>query len=129
MKLLKSIIIAVAITASMGVASSAIAAGKIENATTADVMEAIEQAITGSAAALDGLKNGSKEEAVLESVSSARQATKRIEVGTTLDPTRSRASTQLRTANAAVKNGEKDKAEAALIEAIKGFEEIKANYK
>lgn len=130
MKLLKSLIIALAITSSMGIASSAIAAGKIENATTAQVMEAIEKALTGSVAALDGLKNGSSnQEVVLEHISNARQATKQIEVGTTLDPIRSKASSQLRAANTALNKGEKDKAEAALASAIKGFEEIKANYK
>jgi len=129
MKLLKSSIIALAITFSFGAASSAIAAGKIENATTGQVKEAIQAALTGSTAALAGLKNGSKQEVVAEHIANARQETKKIEVGTTLDPIRSKSSGQLRTASTALANGEKDNAEAALVEAIKGFEQIKATYK
>ncbi len=129
MKLLKSSVIAFAITLSMGAASSAIAAGKIENATGEQVKEAIQAALTSSTTALDGLKSGSDQEVIVQHISNARQATKQIEVGTTLDPIRNKASGQLRTANAAVNNNEKENAEAALVEAIKGFEQIKAKYK
>jgi len=129
MKLLKSLVLALAVTSFVGVAPSAVATGKIENATTGQVKEAIESALKDSTSALDGLKNGASKETVLEHITNARQATKRIEVGTTLDPIRSKASGQLRAANAAVNKDEKDKAETALSEAIKGFEHINASYK
>lgn len=129
MKLLKSSIVALAITFSMGAASTAIAAGKIENATGEQVKEAIQTALTDSTSALDGLKSGSNKEVVLQHIATARQATKQIEVGTTLDPIRSKASGQLRTANTAISNGETANAEAALVEAIKNFEQIKSSYK
>ena len=128
MKLLKNLVIAFVVLFSMGSLSSAIAAGKIENATASQVKEAIEAALTDAKTALDGLKNGADMEVVAQHIVSARQATKEIEVGTTLDPTRSKASTKLRAANTAVNKGEKENAEAALVEAIKGFEHIKANY-
>lgn len=129
MKLLKQLTIAFALTVSAASFSPAFAAGKIENATTAQVKESIQTALTDSQTALEGLKNGSAKDVVLQHIATARQATKSIEVGTTLDPVRSKASTQLRTANGAVAKDEKDKAEAALAEAIKLFEEIKAAYK
>jgi hypothetical protein len=129
MKLLKQLTIALALTVSATSFSPAFAAGKIENATTGQVKDAIQTALTDSQTALEGLKNGSAKDVVLQHIATARQATKSIEVGTTLDPIRSKASTQLRTANAAVAKDEKDKAEAALAEAVKLFEEIKAAYK
>ncbi|MCX7103526.1 MAG: hypothetical protein NTX38_19090 [Methylobacter sp.] len=129
MKLLKSSIIAIAIAFSFGTVSSAIAAGKIENATGGQVKEAIQAALTGSSAALDGLKNGANQEVIVQHIATARQETKKIEVGTTLDPIRNKASGQLRAANTAIGNGEKENAEAALVEAVKGFEQIKALYK
>lgn len=128
MKLLKSSIIALAITFSFGTVSSVMAAGKIENATTGQVKEAIQAALTGSTAALDSLKNGSNQDVVAQHIATARQETKKIEVGTILDPIRSKASGQLRTASTALSNGDKANAEAALVEAIKGFEQIKAKY-
>jgi len=129
MKFVKCLMLAVAASLMLLSVPSAFAAGKIENATAAQVKEAIESALSESTAALEGLKNAANKEVVLEHITNARQATKRIEVGTTLDPTRSKASGQLRAANAAVNSGEKDKAEAALAEAIKGFDHINTNYK
>lgn len=128
MKLLKSSIIALAITLSSGAVSSVIAAGKIENATGDQVKAAIQGALTASSAALEGLKNGSNQEVVLQHIATARQETKKIEVGTTLDPVRNKASGQLRTASTAITGGEKANAEAALAEAVKNFEQIKAKY-
>jgi hypothetical protein len=129
MKFLKHLIIAFALTFSMVSVSPVMAAGKIENATGEQVKAAIQTALSDSSTALEGLKNGSAKEVILQHIGTARQATKAIEVGTTLDPIRSKASTQLRTANGAVAKDEKEKAEAALAEAVKLFEEIKAAYK
>ncbi len=129
MKLLKSLTLALSVSLAMGTASSVMAAGKIENATGAQVKAAIQTALTDSQTALEGVKNGSAQEVVLQHIATARQATKQIEVGTTLDPIRSKASSQLRAATNAVKKDEKAEAEKALGEAVKGFEEIKAIYK
>jgi hypothetical protein len=129
MKLLKQLTIALALTLSLGNVSAVMAAGKVENATTGQVKEAIESALSNAKLALEGVKDDANKEVALMHIVNARQATKSIEVGTTLDPIRSKASTQLRTANTELKKDDKAKTEAALIEAIKGFEEIKAAYK
>jgi ribosome recycling factor len=129
MKLLKQLTIALALTLSLGNVSVVMAAGKVENATTAQVKEAIESALSNAKLALEGVKDNANVDVALMHIVNARQATKSIEVGTTLDPVRSKASTQLRTANTELKKDDKAKTEAALVEAIKSFEEIKAAYK
>lgn len=127
MNFLKQIVIALAVTFSMGSFTQAQAAGKIENATPEEVAASIAGAAQKSEDALAALKNGAADETVLELIEGARQDSKRIEVGR-LDVKRTRAAAHLKKARRAIRKGDKAQAEASLIEAIKGYQEVKAEY-
>ncbi|MBU2570246.1 MAG: hypothetical protein KJ725_09450 [Gammaproteobacteria bacterium] len=127
MKFLKQIVIALAVTFSLGSFTQVLAAGKIENATPEEVAASIAGAAQKSEDALAALKNGEADETVLELIKGARQDSKRIEVGR-LDVKRTRAAAHLKKARRAVRKGDKAQAEASLIEAIKGYQEVKAEY-
>lgn len=126
MKLLKQLTIALALASSVGSFSPAMAAGKIENATAAQVKEAVEAAITDSEQALLGVQNGANPEVIYQHITTARQESKRIEVGR-LDVKRNQGSAKLKEARVAVSKGEKDKAEALLSDAVKIYQDIKAS--
>jgi hypothetical protein len=123
MKLLKYLTLALAITASMVSLSPAFAAGKIENATAAQVKEAADSALASTEQALEGLKNNSNQEVIFQHIATARQDTKRIEVGR-LDVKRNQASAKLKDARIAITKDEKEKAEALLTEAVGIYKEI-----
>ena len=127
MKFLKQIVIALAVALSVGSFSQVMAAGKIENATPEEVGAAIASAAKNSEDALAALKNGEADEAVLDLIEAARQDSKRIEVGR-LDVKRTRAAAHLKNARSAIRKGDKTKAEASLVEAVKGYQEVKAEY-
>ncbi len=126
MKFLTPITIILTLTLSMGILPSAFAAGKIENATPADVRAAAEGALTNSEEALSGLQNGGNMDVVVQNISNARQESKRIEVGR-LDLKRNQASGKLKAARSAIEKGEKQAAEELLKEAIKIYQEIKGS--
>jgi hypothetical protein len=126
MKLLKQLTLVLAIAFSFASISPAMAAGKIENATAAQVKEAVEAAISSSEQALLGVQNDANQEVVLQHITSARQDSKRIEVGR-LDVKRNQGSAKLKDARTAVTKGEKDKAIALLTDAVKIYQDIKAS--
>jgi hypothetical protein len=126
MKLLKQLTLVLAIAFSFASISPAMAAGKIENATAAQVKEAAEAAISSSEQALLGVQNGTNQEVVFQHITAARQESKRIEVGR-LDLKRNQGSAKLKEARVAITKGEKEKAEALLAEAVKIYQEIKAS--
>lgn len=127
MKFLKQIVIALAVTLSVGSFTQVMAAGKIENATPEEVGAAIASAAKNSEDALAALKNGEADETVLDLIEAARQDSKRIEVGR-LDVKRTRAAAQLKKARSAIRKGDKAQAEASLVEAVKGYQEVKSLY-
>lgn len=127
MKFLKQILIALTVAFSAGSFTHVMAAGKIENATPEDVAAAVTGAAKNSEDALAALKNGESDETVLELIEAARQDSKRIEVGR-LDVKRTRAAAHLKNARSAIRKGDKAKAEASLIEAVKGYQEVKSEY-
>lgn len=127
MKFLKQIIIALAVTLSVGSIAPVMAAGKIENATPEEVGASIASALKNSEEALAALKNGADNEAVLNLIEAARQDSKRIEVGR-LDVKRTRAAAHLKNARSALRKDDKVKAEASLTEAVKGYQEVKDLY-
>ncbi|MGR9115367.1 MAG: hypothetical protein ACU85E_06340 [Gammaproteobacteria bacterium] len=125
MNFLKNIIFSIFIASSLGAVSSvSFAAGKIENATTADVKEQIEKAIDNTADAIAAIQNNENEDAVLGLIKNAKQASKRIE-SNRLDVKRSRANASLAKARNAVKKAQNDEAIAFLTKALDGFKEIK----
>ncbi len=124
MKLLEKLAIAMAMTISVAAFSPVFAAGKIENATAAQVKEAATSALTSTEQALAGLQSDANEEVVLQHLATARQETKRIEVGR-LDVKRNQASTKVKEARTAIMKKDKAKAEAILVDAIKLYQDIK----
>lgn len=125
MKLLKQLTIAFAITFSMASFSPAFAAGKIENATNAQVKAAADNALASAEAALAGLKDGSSEDVIMQHLNTAAQETKKIEVGTTLDPKRSKAVANIKVARKAVQDKDNAKATEALTKAVELYKELK----
>ena len=121
MKLLKQLTIAFAITFSMASFSPVFAAGKIENATNAQVKAAADSALASAEAALAGIKDGSNDEVIMQHLN-----TKKIEVGTTLDPKRSKAVGNIKIARKAVQDKDKAKAEEALTNAVALYKELKS---
>ncbi|MGR9045291.1 MAG: hypothetical protein ACU83N_08340 [Gammaproteobacteria bacterium] len=125
MSFLTKFLLSIVIASSMGALSSvSFAAGKIENATTAEVKEEIEKAIGSTEEAIAAIQNGGNEEAVLKLIKNAKQASKRIE-SNRLDVKRNRAASKLAKARSAFKKGENDAAVALLSEALAGYQEIK----
>ncbi len=125
MKLLKQLTIAFAITFSMASFSPVFAAGKIENATNAQVKAAADNALASAEAALAGIKDGSHEEVIMQHLNNAAQETKKIEVGTTLDPKRSKAVANIKVARKAVQDKDNAKATEALTKAVELYKELK----
>lgn len=123
MKLLKYLTLACAITLSMASFSPTFAAGKIENTTPAQVRQSAENALASTEQALEGVKNNSNQEVIFQHIGTARQETKRIEVGR-LDAKRNQASTKLKEARSAILKNETTQAEAFLSDAIKIYKEI-----
>ncbi|PKM13052.1 MAG: hypothetical protein CVV13_02905 [Gammaproteobacteria bacterium HGW-Gammaproteobacteria-3] len=125
MYFLKKISLLVFIAATLGTASlPSFAAGKIENATTAEVREEIDNAVKSTEAAIEAVQNNADEETTLGFIKAAKQASKKIE-SNRLDPMRSKANSNLAKARSAVKKGQKDQATAFLTEALSTFKEIK----
>lgn len=128
MDLLKKIFFSILIAVSMGAFSTvSLAAGKIENATTADVKVAIDEALSSSEEALSTLNNGGSKEDVLALMKKTMQASKKIE-SNRLDVLRTRTNSKLKKAKSAVKKGQNESAAEIMAEVIKGYQEIKASF-
>lgn len=126
MNFIKKLLFSIVIATSMGaVSSTAIAAGKIENATTADVKEAIDNTIENIQQAITSLQNGGDKDGTLELINNARQSSKRIE-SNRLDVKRNRAVARLKKAKFAIKRDQNDSALALLSEALTRYQEIKS---
>lgn len=123
MKILKALMLISSLALSMVVAPSALAAGKIENATAADVKKAVDGAIASSQQALASLQAGESKEIVFEHITTARQESKSIEVGR-LDLKRNQASGKLKAARSAIESGDKAKGEELLKEAVAVYKDI-----
>lgn len=123
-KLIFSIFLA---TAMVGTSSVSMAAGKIENATTEDVKKAIDDSINYTNEALSTLNAGGDKEAIMALIKKAAQAAKRIE-SNRLDVLRNRTTARLKKARFAVKRDQPEDAANLLGEALKGFQEIKAQF-
>ncbi len=127
MDFLKKILPAVFVSIAMLVTVPAMAAGKIENATTEEVSQAIDDAIRLSGEALEAMENGADVDTVLALVKSTKQASKRIE-SNVVDRLRSQANSRLAKARMAYKKGDSEKAKALMTEAAKLYKEVKTKY-
>ncbi|MEQ1528564.1 MAG: hypothetical protein ABL925_04550 [Methylococcales bacterium] len=123
-KYLLSVLVAVVINA---ISPMATAAGKIENASTADVKQALNDSVKATEDAIAALKSGAGEDAVNEHISNARQLIKRVEINR-LDVIRTRSADSLKRAKQALSSGQKDQAEDFLGNALKGFKEMQSSF-
>ena len=126
MNFIKKLLILIVMATIMGAVSPTVfAAGKIENATTADVKEAIDNTIENIEQAITSLQNDDNKDSVLELINNARQSSKRIE-SNRLDVKRNRAVARLKKAKFAVKRDQTDSALALLSGALTRYQEIKS---
>lgn len=105
----------------------ATAAGKIENATTEQVQQALVDSIKTTEDALASLKSGASADAVSEQINNARQLIKRVEINR-LDVIRTRSAESLKKARQALNDGKKDVAEDFLTNALAGFKEMQSKF-
>lgn len=104
-----------------------IAAGKIENATTEEVKQALVDSVKATEEALASLKSGAEAETINDQINNARQLIKRVEINR-LDVIRTRSAESLKKARQALNNGQKDIAEDFLTNALKGFKEMQSAF-
>jgi hypothetical protein len=122
-KSLFALLLALGVSAFAALPAYAETAGKIKNATEAEVRQALTETVKATEDALAALKSGASEEVVQEHISHARQVVKRVEINR-LDVIRTRASEKLKNARHALNNKEPAKAEALLTEALAGYQEM-----
>ncbi len=123
-KHLPSLLLALCVSAISPMAS---AVGKIENASTEEVKQALDESVKITEDALAALKNGASEDIVNDQINNARQLIKRVEINR-LDVIRTRSAENLKKARQAVSNGQKDQAEDFLAAALKGFKEMQSAF-
>ncbi len=130
MPLFNKYIVSVLIFVSMVLASPLILAattGKIENASTEEVRQALVDSIKATEDAIASLKSGANDDVVNEHISNARQLIKRVEINR-LDVIRTRSAESLKKARQALNSGQKDTAEDFLTNALKGFKEMQSSF-
>lgn len=123
-KHLPSLLLALCVSAISPMASSV---GKIENASTEEVKQALDESVKVTEDALAALKSGASEDMVNDQINNARQLIKRVEINR-LDVIRTRSAENLKKARQAVSNGQKDQAEDFLAAALKGFKEMQSAF-
>jgi len=128
MDLLKKILLA----ASLGVAMIAtapvsMAAGKIEKATVAEVVEAIKETIKLSEESLAAIESGADKKSILDLLKRTKQSSKRIE-SNIVDRLRQTANARVSKARSAVKKDDKETAVAFMTEAVQRFKDIQKKH-
>ncbi len=128
MEFIKKFVMAFALAFAMvSVAPTAIAAGKIENATAEEVAAAIDACVDLTAEALSAVQSGEDKKSILPILKKVKQAAKRIE-SNVVWRLRSKATERVTKARSALKKGDNDKAEKLLTEASEIFAEVKSKY-
>ncbi len=130
MALLKRTLLTVALAASVVAyvpVSVAAGAGKIENATAAEVKEAIDSAISLSEETLAAVNSDMDKDAVLDLYKATKQASKRIE-SNVVDRLRAKANSYLGNSRNAFKKGNKAEAVELLEKAVATYKEVKTKY-
>lgn len=131
MGLLKKVSLALFVSVAMlATASTAMAkpAGKIENATGAETIEAIDATLELSKATLAAITNGTDKEAVMEMFKKTKQSAKTIE-STVTYMLREKSLGKLSKARSAYSHGDLKTAEAEMIEADESFQLLSKTYK
>lgn len=131
MGLLKKVSLALFVSVAMlATASTAIAkpAGKIENATGAETIEAIDATLALSKETLAAITNGTDKEAVMEMFKKTKQSAKTIE-STVTYMLREKSLGKLSKARSAYNKGDLKEAEAEMIEADQSFQLLSETYR
>ncbi len=121
---------ALALCLSMPLATTApnlMAAGKIANATAAEVAEAIDKTIQSSEETLAAIKSGADKNSVMAMFKTTKQHAKKIESTVTFS-IRDKGLARLKTARSAFKKENMRKAEDYMAQAIDIFKKTKAKY-
>jgi hypothetical protein len=122
---LSSLLIALFLGTALPMVAVAAPAGKIANATDAEVKQALIDSIKTTEEAITALKSGADEVTVGEQINNARQLIKRVEINR-LDVIRTRSAESLKKARHALSKGDKVQAEEFLNNALKGFQEMQS---
>ena len=131
MGLLKKVSLALFVSVAMlATASTAIAkpAGKIENATGAETIEAIDKTLELSKATLAAITDGTDKEAVMDMFKKTKQSAKTIE-STVTYMLREKSLGKLSKARTAYNHGDLKTAEAEMIEADQSFQLLSETYR
>lgn len=111
----------------LATAPSAFAVGKIENATPAETVIAIDETLVLAEETLAAIKDGTDKETVMPMFKKTKQSAKKIE-STVTYMLREKSLGRLSKARSAFKKGDTETAEAKMTEALKLFKELKTKY-
>lgn len=124
---LPALICALVLGATSPMVTAVTTAGKIENATTAEVKQALDESVKITEEALEALKSGADENKVSDLINDARQQIKRVEINR-LDVIRTRSADNLKKARQSLSKGDKAQAEEFLSNGLKGFKEMQSSF-
>ena len=128
MDLLKKIVLAASLSVAMiATAPVSMAAGKIEKATVAEVVEAIKETIKLSEESLAAIESGADKKSILDLLKRTKQSSKRIE-SNIVDRLRQTANARVSKARSAVKKDDKETAVAFMTEAVQRFKDIQKKH-
>ncbi|MBT3812347.1 MAG: hypothetical protein HOE45_10200 [Gammaproteobacteria bacterium] len=128
MDLLKKLVMAFFVSfAMLAVAPSAMAAGKTENQTQAEVVQSLTDTVTASEEALAAMKSSADKETVMALIKKTKQTAKTIQSSVVLAQ-RDRALNRVAKARGAYKKGQTEKAIALMEEAVQRFKDVEAQY-
>lgn len=107
------------------VSTTAIAAGKIENATLDEIKASINTTIERSEKTLAALKSGADKEAVLELLSSTKQMAKEIHATRRAAVFKSKAGSQMKKARKAAKKDDLETAKGHVEKGVQFYKQLK----
>jgi len=123
----KKIFLAILLPAFLACATTASAAGKIENPTMEEVTYAIETTVKHAEEALDAINSGADKDVILGFIAETKQIAKEIEV-TRLGPNKMKASSQMKKARFAVRKDEMEKAKKHLEAGVKHYHALRKRF-
>ena len=126
MNKLKSIVLSLMIALAMGSVSTTTFAEPSDGRITFAPADAIDLVLGKIKVALDGIGSGLQEEVLAAAVKEALDASKEINANDRVDMARTRANGKLKSARTHIKAAEFKEAEQDLLEAKKGFEDLKS---
>ena len=128
MHLLQKIILTFFLACAISTTPAALAAGKIENATLAEIKDSINTTIERSEKTLAAIESGADKEAVIELLSSTKQMAKEIHATRKSAVYKSKAGTQMKKARSAAKKDDLEKAKGHVIKGIEYYKNLKVEF-